>query len=74
MLTNIRKVKFILTKMQEFVSVIQRCLYLCVCVFFFSEGEGGGGVEWRGGNQSLFHLFFVPNLYVVLSLSFDTDF
>ena len=40
---------------------------VCVCVFF----SGGG---WGGANQSLFHLYLVPSLYVVLSLSFDTDF
>ena len=36
--------------------------------------SGGGGGEEGGTDQSLFHLYFVPSLYVVLSLSFDTDF
>ena len=41
---------------------------LFVFVFLFS----GGG--WGREDQSLFHLYFVPSLYVVLSLSLDTNY
>ena len=48
---------------------VTQLVFVFVLIVYLS---GGGG--WGEGNQSLFHLYFVPSFYVVLSLSLDTDF